>query len=608
MVKQRVLTGLVAGIVAAFIALLVGSAAASSASAASSGAGSGAKSFSLESLATTAVVRADGDMEVTEVWVYRFDGGPFNFGIRSFERNTSQIVDFTARDDEGPLVVIHPGQSVSGDWEWALRQPTSDATVTYTLTYRVDGALRVGADVADLNWQFIGTVHPGIGRVDVAVTFPPGIEPASPDVDDADTSVLRGFAHGPSNGVIEVEPSRLVATIERLPAGRFVEIRGIAPAGAFTVSGTEQLLPDILEQERSIAEEGDPRIPQDRTALGWIFTPILAGLGAGGTGLLWFIGGRERRSTEVLGDYWREPLDERPAVALANLHRGTVQAGATVAGTLVDLAQRGYVRIVGEREERLGPDKTVHRYHWLGKPFGPDVVQYERDLLEMVFRGTTETTSDDVDQWARTHQTEAKRLLDEVTQGVDAEYDTLHFEQRPHGARMAILVGICIVVSLAGYVLKRISDNGVAWVAVAAGPVLFALGSRLLMNRTHAGVEAAAKANGLKRYLKNFSQLDEAPVGHLILWERYLVYAVALGVSAELVRGLATRVPAVVNDPNFGVWYRGPYGRFDGFDQIETRGSSMVSASTPNRSGSGGGFSGGGGSSGGGGGGGAGAR
>ena len=85
------------------------------------------------------------------------------------------------------------------------------------------------------------------------------------------------------------------------------------------------------------------------------------------------------------------------------------------------------------------------------------------------------------------------------------------------------------------------------------------------------------------------------------------MYAVALGVSAKLLQGLAARVPEVMNNPAFGLWYVGPHGRFDGFDQIETAGVSAASASTPSSSGSGGGFSGGG-SSGGGGGGSAGAR
>ena len=564
------------------------------------------KSFALPSVDIRADVNTDASMDVTEVVVYDFDGGPFNFGIKSFERDLGLISEFTAADDEGPLRTIEPQASVSGDWEWELRGPTSDETVTFTLTYHVADAVDVGSDVADLNWMFIGRDHPGIGRLTIDVRFPPGIPPSPSDPPDTDTSVLRGFAHGPTNGVVRVAESRVDAAVDDLGSEQFVEVRAVAPATAFDSPGSVALLGDILEEERSlqtgIADE------RNRKKFAWVLTPILGAAAALGTGVLWLTGGRERKPKEVLGEYWREPLDERPAVALANLNRGKIAAGPTVAGTLVDLAQRGYVRMVGEHQEQLGPDKTVHRYIWNGKPLGPEVVQYERDLLEFIFRGAQETTSDDVNAWARTNQRSAQSHLEAVKKGVKSEYSKLGYESNVNGLHMGLLVGLCAIVGIGSWILKSYSKSGVAWVGVGLAVAMFMLGSYLLRNRTQVGAEAAAKARGLRQYLKDFSQLSEAPVGHLILWERYLVFAVALGVSADLIRGMQARVPQVANDPSFGVWYVGyPGHRFEGFDRIESHSSSLVTASTPNNSGGGGGFSGGG-SSGGGGGGGFGAR
>ena len=273
-----------------------------------------------------------------------------------------------------------------------------------------------------------------------------------------------------------------------------------------------------------------------------------------------------------------------------------------VSGTLVDLAQRGYLTITGEREERLGPDRTVHHYLRTPKPIGADVRGYERALLDMVFRGSTATTSAELQTWAQQHQREAKAALDAVEGGVMVEYRARQYETSARGRALALLVAVCAVVALASFVVKQYTGNGFGWFGVAAAALLFMAGLRLLSNRTREGVEAAAKAKGLKRYLQDFSRLEDAPVGHLILWERYLVYAVALGVSADLVRGMAVKVPEVLNNPAFGVWYVGAGRRFDGFDAIEVSGSAIVTAATPNTSGSGGGFSGGGGGGGGGGG------
>jgi hypothetical protein len=559
------------------------------------------RSFAIDALLTEAEVRSDGSMLVTERVTYDYDGGPFEFGIRSFERNRNQISGFTAADPEGPLEVIRPEDSVSGDWEWKLRRPTSDATVTYTLTYFVEAAVTVGRDVGDLNWQFLGTDHPGVGRVGILVRMPLVVNPVLPDTPDTDDTVLRGWAHGPSNGVVRVVTSEVTATVTDVAAGQFVEVRAVAPSTVFTVRGTEQLLPGILAEEQQRVDEQEQAADDRRT--GWLLSALLAALGAVGAGALWLVGGREAKSREVLGEYWREPLDDPPAVALANLERGTVDAGHAVAGTLVDLAQRGYLRITGERRERIGPDDVVHRFTWLGKPFGPDVLPYEKDLLELVFRGSSETTSEELAAWGERDQATAKGLLDEVTGGVMAEYRRRGYAEQSNRTLVGLLIGICAGVAVSSFLVRHVTGTGLGWWAVAIAAVIFGLGTRLLSNRNAASVEAAAKAEGLRKYLKDFSRLEDAPVGHLVLWERYLVYAVALGVSADLVRGLASRLPSVLADPAFSGWYAGTHGRFDGFDRIETTsGSSFVSAATPNSSGGGGGFSGGGGGGGGGGG------
>lgn len=564
------------------------------------------KSFTFDSIVTDAEVQRDGSMLVTEIGTYRFVGGPFNFGIRTFDSDQDKISEFTASDPEGPLDVIPPDRSVSGDWEWQLRAPTSDAVVAYTLTYRVVGAVRVGTDVADLYWTFIRGEHPPVEQMRVTIRFAAPVPAADDDVADDDTSVLRGFAHGPSNGVVDVAESVVVATVDRLDADAFIDVRAVSPASLFTIGGTDELLPGILADERQRLDRADDTDRKNRVA--WIATPLLAAVGLVGTAALWLVGGRERRSAEVLGEYWREPLDDPPAIALATLQRGTVSAGPTIAGTLVDLAQRGYLTIRGERKERIGRDTTVHHYQWLGKALAPDLHEYEKDLLEFVFRGQTEVSSDELDEWATANQTTAHALLQKVTGGVTVEFNDRNYEQGAAGKPAAMLVVLCLLVGAGSFALKVYSDNAVGWVGVGIAVAMLVGGLKLLGNRTRAGVEAAAKAKGLKKYLEDFSQLSDAPVGHLILWERYLVYAVALGVSKQLIHGLASRLPAVMADPSFGAWYVGPNGHFDGFDDIETGGASLASASTPssNSSGGGGGFSGG--SSGGGGGGSFGAR
>jgi uncharacterized membrane protein len=102
-----------------------------------------------------------------------------------------------------------------------------------------------------------------------------------------------------------------------------------------------------------------------------------------------------------------------------------------------------------------------------------------------------------------------------------------------------------------------------------------------------------------------------------VLYERYLVFAVALGVADQLIAGLRVRFPEL-SDPSsgFATWYvagtlAGGYGNVGRLDSINSIGSfasefssATAAAFSPpsSSSGGGGGFSGGGGGGGGGGG------
>ncbi|MBU6316820.1 MAG: DUF2207 domain-containing protein, partial [Acidobacteria bacterium] len=204
--------------------------------------------------------------------------------------------------------------------------------------------------------------------------------------------------------------------------------------------------------------------------------------------------------------------------------------------------------------------------------------------------------------------TTAKGLIDGITADVRRAYTARGYDATDTGRSFGILAVLVLAMAGGSAVVGALSKSGVAWFGVAAALASFAVGASLLRNRSQAGAEAYAKAAGLKRYIKDFSKLADAPVGHLVLWERFLVYAVAFGVSAGLMKGLASHLPEVMDDPRFTPWYVGTgLARFDGFSYIGTHTAAAVAAAIPNSSGAGGGFSGGG-SSGGGGGGGAGAR
>lgn len=58
------------------------------------------------------------------------------------------------------------------------------------------------------------------------------------------------------------------------------------------------------------------------------------------------------------------------------------------------------------------------------------------------------------------------------------------------------------------------------------------------------------KWQAFRRFLTNFSSLDQATVPSLIVWEHYLVYAITLGVAKEVIKQLPIVFPELRDDPS----------------------------------------------------------
>jgi uncharacterized membrane protein len=56
--------------------------------------------------------------------------------------------------------------------------------------------------------------------------------------------------------------------------------------------------------------------------------------------------------------------------------------------------------------------------------------------------------------------------------------------------------------------------------------------------------ERIARLRSFRRYLRDFSDLPNAPALAVVIWEQYLVFATALGVADEVERQVRALVPA----------------------------------------------------------------
>ena len=556
------------------------------------------KEFSLPRVAVDATLAPDGSMHVVEHITYDFTG-QFHYGTRPIPVGAYTISDVHVTEHGQELATS--GAPYNLQWFFTAE----DEQRTFDVSYTVTGALVVAPDIDELYWKWVGEDHPTIGLVTATLHVPDG------------AGELKAWGHGPLSGVVRPHATTVTFRAPDVPQGTFVEGRVAIPTTrlpGLAATTTAPRLQQILTEEGSFVRAAndarrqaaeDARREQDARDVLTVLVPILTLGGVLVFLLLWRRFGKEPKPTEEIGEYFRDLPDDPPAVVVGLMHWGAIGPSA-FSSTILDLAQRGFVQVREVREDRmLLADKVDYELTRTDKS-RDELKGFERSALDQVFADGSPVLQSDIGKNARAHQTESlSRWTDFKTDAASS----LRMRRYINGHRSkpfllnilsAVVVGVAGVGAL-GLRLWVIGGIAVGWAAlqIALTP--------LLRQRSVTGQTRYLQWRGVRNYLHDFSRLAEAPVGHLVLWERYLVYAVALGVSEELAEGLAVHLPPEQR-ATFAPWYvahdpgnTASFGSIGNF--ASGLGASTGSFSPPSSSsGGGGGFSGGGGGGGGGGG------
>ncbi|MGN1298871.1 MAG: DUF2207 family protein [Candidatus Scatovivens sp.] len=126
-----------------------------------------------------------------------------------------------------------------------------------------------------------------------------------------------------------------------------------------------------------------------------------------------------------------------------------------------------------------------------------------------------------------------------------------------------------------------------------------------LKGLTQKGIDEKEKWEGLRKFMLDFSLLDEKRVPDLVLWEKYLVYATTFGIADKVLKQLRVYFPQLQDDEYFrthyaSIYYCNHYNVGRSFENSVYSGysahlSEIASSTMSSGSGGGGGFSSGGG-------------
>ena len=525
----------------------------------------------------TITVAKDSSMTVSENITYDF--GPVDrhgiFRTIPYTKTNDQGEKFKL-DITGISVVDAQGvpyqmqQSSTAD-EITLKIGDPNATITgvhtYSINYTVTGAFVPFSDHDELYWNIVGTKwEVPIGKVKAVVELP--FAPTTGDMQlSCYTGVYKSTAQGCTarynSGIVTVDSTGSLSVGE----------------GLSLVIGFPKNLLAITE-----ATKVDTRWA---TIFGYIMSTLfaLAGLCWYVIAPLWIIihwfrTGRDPKGTVGAAHVWFDVPKLKNGKALTPGETGTLVDETAdlkdITATIVDLARRGYIKIVEQKKNDFYLEKTAPK-----KDSGMDA--FEKKLYTGIFDEKDSIHIKDTDLAPAVTATKAELYETVVRDGL--------FPKNPQTQRTMYYV-------LAGVAL--FTGNAL----LAAVAFLF---GRAMPKKTIDGVNTANVAQALKGFIVSQDRQYKFQAEKQLLFEKMLPYAIIFGVEkiwAERFKDIDIARPSwyqSYNNNAFTTMYLAN-------SLSHSFSSSVVSAATPTRSSSGfssgfsgGGFSGGGGGGGGGG-------
>lgn len=320
----------------------------------------------------------------------------------------------------------------------------------------------------------------------------------------------------------------------------------------------------------------------------------------------WWTNGRDRRYTSIYylsdnpaeetrpllaGDpivvEFEPPEQLRPGQAglLLDERADTLDATATI----VDLAVRGYLRIIEEKKEGLlGFSSTTWRFERTDNPAG-DLLPYEARLLIGLFAAGDQVTLDQLKQKYYTHLAAGVGLLYQ-----DAR-DRGWFPDRPDRIRTRWVwtgLGVALVAGALSYTLGTLLGAGLVTAPLVAAGGLLAAGATWMPRRTAAGSELLRRVLGFRNYVAAAETHRQAFNEQRNIFASYLPYAMVFGCVDKWAKALES----LDLPPQEQGWYVGstPFHGVAFSNSMRGMASEFSSAITSTPGGSGGsGFSGG---------------
>ena len=605
-------------------------------------------SLHLKNLDFTAQINEDGSMDVVETWdvnvsdtntlykTFKIDktkySGISNVFVQDITSGTNK--NFKKSDiwkyhlDKG-----HYFGGINNNNEYEIAWGVSIDTTTrkqYLIRYTVEDVIKKYNDCAELYWQFVGS------EFEISADSITGIIKLPNKVSDKDELKVWGHTEY-LNGEIYVTDLDIVEfNVNKYKSGNFVEVRIAMPTYVMSkLENTSNInkIDSIIEQETKWANEANAR--RDRRNKNFKLLILATILVNTSIGIMFskkikknkqFLEKNPNILPEQQLEYYRELPDkeETPLEAVFILKTGYKQSCLpnVFSATILNFALKGYIRIEQE-------GKTIKIL--LNKIKTDELTGDEKKVLEILRAASNnnELTMAELEKYIKNYPSKLMNLnstFEKVSKTQASEkgkFDTNRFNkqivyaEKNVGYIFLLIIIITASIFTIGYAYKNVQSMLITCTIISLAFFIVVTIINLILNIkittsfngfTQKGINEQEQWKAFKKYMEDFSYLNEKEVPQLVLWEKYLVFATAFGIADKVLKQLKVKYPEL-NDPDtihsmilFNSMYNSNGFNTKFINSINTSTSRMYSSTYSSGSGGGGGFSGGGGFGGGGGG------
>ena len=579
-----------------------------------------AANYRIEKLDIEANLQKDGSMVVSEAVTYDIDeinGVYFDIDAKGFgeledlqvfedEPNTSSFKEVDTSNYE---------VSVSDElYRIKLYSKNQNNIRTFKFVYKLPEAIKVYDDVAQFNRKMVGQEwQQGIKYITAKVIVPVPT--------DYDNSNILVFGHGPLTGEVDREENTVVYKLDDYYPGDFLEAHILMEPEIFSEYDKSKIIhkdmkQELLDMEAKLSEEANTE--RDKASSQQKISKkqgvILGVLGSIWGVLMFYIYGIYRRRNRVknsVGKYLRELPDDSSPALVGSFMTDSI-SGNEILATIVDLIRRKILRLetseeksiitlVGNTEKLSAQERVIVDIYINDFGNGKSLDLKDFDLFQKVPMSTARK----FEKWKTIIQSEMDRK-DLVFEGFKGMGENLFYTS---------LGGIILGIKFFKNILEKAMESKMFLIIIIMGFILLISLTKARYPRKELA-EAQDKWQAFKNFLSDYSQLEEAKISSVHLWEQYFVYAIALEVSEKVVEAYKKALDMGVIDqgvnkfrtsPIFNTMFNSSFSNLNGIVSrtnsmaSSTIASSRISSSSGGGGGFGSGSSGGGGSRGGGG-------